>query len=206
MQSRQEPLSKRERAELEGYLSWTAAAVRAVLFVLALAIVAALFRAAQQWLELPDPLWLPPTAALGVLLYVRARRWTGGRDLRRRIRLDLRAGAALVHEVRVQDAIVFEEREDEGPIVLVLADTGETLAFAGQELARHVARGFPWREFEIRESATSRLFLDLKRRGEKFAPSAVRPPLSAEQSERLGLSTARWQQLQVPFDDVRQIA
>jgi hypothetical protein len=52
----------------------------------------------------------------------------------------------------VRDAILFEEREDEGPIVFLLTDTNETLVFTGQDLSRDVARGFPWREFEIRES------------------------------------------------------
>jgi hypothetical protein len=127
--------------------------------------------------------------------------------LRERIRRDLAANAAAVHHVGVSDAIVFDEREDEGPIVFVLTDTGETLVFLGQELARDVARGFPWREFEIRESASSGRFFGLKRLGEPFPPSAKRPPLSPERYQQLGLpSMVRWQRLQLPFDHVRDIA
>jgi hypothetical protein len=150
---------------------------------------------------------LLPTIAAGLFLYVRSRRWTGGHELRRHIRLDLEANAAVVHHIRVKDAIVFEESEDEGPIVFLLTDTDETLVFTGQDLSRDVARGFPWREFEIRESAHSRRFFKLKRLGEPFRPFADKPPLSREQFKQLGLSSAgRWQRLDVPFDDLRQIA
>ena len=207
MESREEPLTKRERAELQGYVSWPAVAVRALSFIVAVGAIAALSRRAQHWLGLPEPLWLLPAGLLAVLLYGRSRRWTGGRELRDRIQRDLEANTALVHYIRVHDAIIFEEREDEGPIVFVLTDAGETLAFTGQDLSRHVARGFPWREFEIRESATSRRFLRLKRHGEPFPPSAHRPPLSLDQFKQLGLSaTGWWHHLDVPFDHLRQVA
>ena len=159
MQTRTEPLTKRERTELHGYVTWTTAAGRALLFVVALIAVGMVSRRVQQWLELSGPLWLLPTIAVGLFLYVRSRRWTGGRELRRQIRLDLEANAAVVHHVHAQDAILFEEREDEGPIVFLLTDANQTLVFIGQDLSRDVARGFPWREFEIRESAHSRRFL-----------------------------------------------
>lgn len=207
MQSREEPLTKRERRELQGYLSWTTVAGRAVLFLVALAILGAACRRLQQWLQLPDLLWLLPTSAMGLLLYVRARRWTGGRELRRRIRQDLAANAAAVHHIRVRDAIVFDEQEDEGPIVFVLTDTDETLVFTGQDLSRDVARGFPWRAFEVRESASSGRFFGLKRLGDPLPPSLKKPPLSPDQFTQLGLgSVRRWARLRVPFDQVRQLS
>jgi hypothetical protein len=148
-----------------------------------------------------------PTSAAGFLLYVRARRWTGGRELRRRIRQDLAANAAVVHHVRVRDALVFDEQEDEGPIVFVLTDTDETLVFTGQDLSRDVARGFPWRAFEVRESASSGRFFGLKRLGDPFPPSLKKPPLSPDQFTQLGLgSVRRWARLRVPFDQVRQLS
>ena len=200
-------MTKRERTELHGYATWTAVAGRALLFILALVAVGVVCKRVQQRLQLPGPLWLLPTIAAGLFLYVRSRRWTGGHELRRQIRLDLEANAAVVHHVQVQDAILFEEREDEGPIVFLLTDTNETLVFTGQELSRDVARGFPWREFEIRESAHSRRFLGLKRLGEPFRPFTGKPPLSPDHFKQLGLSSVgRWQRLQVPFDDLRQIA
>lgn len=154
MESREEPLTKRERAELQGYVSWPAVASRAVLFVLAVAAVGGLSWRLQQWLPLSAPLWL-----------------------------------------------------SEGPIVFVLTDGGETLVFRGQDLSRDVARGFPWREFEIRESARSHRFLRLKRLGEPLRPSATKPPLSPEQFKQLGLgSVARWKQLDVSFGQLRKVA
>jgi hypothetical protein len=204
---REEPFSKRERAELAGYVSVSTVAGRAALFLAALTIVGVLSRRVQQALGMADPLWLVPTGVAGALLYVRARRWTGGADFRRRVRRDLEANTVLVHHIRVRDAILFEEQEDEGPIVFVQTDTGETLVFTGQELARHVSRGFPWREFEIRETPHSRRFLRLKRGGEPLAPSLRRPPLSAESYNQLGLGAVRsWQRLEIPFDRIRQIA
>lgn len=206
VRTRKEPLTGRERTELHGYVTWTAVAGRALLFAAALVGVGAVCRRVQQWLQLSGPFWLLPTIAAGLFLYVRSRRWTGGHELRRHIRLDLEANAAVVHHVQVQDAILFEEAEDEGPLVFLLTDTNETLVFTGQELSRDVVRGFPWREFEIRESAHSRRFLGLKRLGEPLRPSAVKAPLSPDQLKQLGLSSVgRWQRLEVPFDNLRQV-
>ena len=77
----------------------------------------------------------------------------------------LQTNTALVHHIRVDDAIVFEEREDEGPIVFALTDAGVTPVFTGQDLSRHLARGIPWRELDIRETPRSHRFLGLERLG-----------------------------------------
>ena len=206
MQSREEPLTRREREELQGHVSWSPVAARAVLFLVALTLVGLASRAVQRWLHLPEPLWLLPTGVAGVLLYVRSRRWTGGRELRQRIRQDLAANVAIVHHIRTRDAIVFQEREDEGPIVFVLTDAGDTLVFVGQDLSRDVTRGFPWHEFEIRESASAGRLFRLKRLGSPFPPSATKPPLSPAKFGELGLqSVGRWRRLPVPFDDLREL-
>jgi hypothetical protein len=207
VRTRTEPLTKRERRELQGYVTWTTVAFRALLFVVAVVAVGAVCRRVQQWFALSGPYWLLPTIAAGLFLYLRSRRWTGGRELRRQIRLDREANAAVVHHVRVREAILFEEHEDEGPIIFLLTDTNETLVFTGQDLSRDVARGFPWREFEIREAAHSRRFLGLKRLGEAFRPVAAKPPLPPDRFKQLDLaSVRRWQRLQVSFDDLRQVA
>ena len=200
------PLTKRERNELAGYVASSAVIGRAVMFVLAVGIVGLLAeRMLGSWL--PTPVWAAVPLAFGAFLFVRAGRWTGGADLRRQVRLDLKENAALVRQVRVADAIVFEEAEDEGPIVFIRTDDGATLVFTGQELARHVGRGFPWREFSIGETRHSRRFLGFERKGDPQKPSESRPPLSRQAYKQLGLDSVRtWKQLEMAFDDVRKLS
>ncbi len=81
-----------------------------------------------------------PTAVVGLALYWRSRRWTGGRDLRARIRRDLKSNTAAVHVLSVVDAIKVEEAEDEGPTFFLKLETGETVVMAGQFLDRFVSR------------------------------------------------------------------
>lgn len=195
MQRREDPLTKRERAELVGYVSRSTGWLRAVLFALVLAAVAGLAFKFQRSLSIDHPVWVGPTALVGLTLYWRSRRWTGGRDLRARIRQDLESNTAAVHVLSVVDAIKVEE-----------IDTGETVAIGGQFLDRFVTRGFPWRQFEIREGARSGLFLGLEGRGERIAPSLVKPPLTMATVRELGIGHVRWKILPVAFEDLRRVA
>ena len=207
MESRRETLNKRERDELKGYVAPATAVLRGLLYLVALVVVALVCRRLQRSLALPDWLWLLPTLGIGASLYVRSARWTGGSAFRRQVRLDLEANTALVHRVRLSDAILFEEQEDEGPIVFALTDTGEALVFCGQDLARDVSRGFPWREFDIRESPNSRMFFRLKRVADALPPSLVKPPLSREEYKRLGLaSVRRWGRLDKTLNELRRLS
>jgi hypothetical protein len=203
---REDPLTKRERAELVGYVSPSTVWSRAVLFALALAAVAGLAFKFQQSLSIDHPVWVVPTTLVGLTLYWRSRRWTGGRDLRARIRADLESNTAAVHVLLVVDAIKVEEAEDEGSTFFLELDTGETVAIGGQFLDRFVTRGFPWRQFEIREGARSGLFLGLEGRGERIVPSLVKRPLSMATVRELGISHVRWKILPVAFEDLRCVA
>ncbi len=205
MLRREDPLTKRERAELVGYVSRSTVWGRAVLFALALAAVAGLAVKIQRWLSIDQPFWVAPTALAGLALYSRARRWTGGRDLRARIRHDLESNTAAVHILSVVDAIKVEEAEDEGPTFFLELETGETVAIGGQFLDRFVTRGFPWRQFEIREGAHSGLFLGLEGRGERVVPSLVKPPLDMATVRELGIASVRWKILPVAFEDLRRV-
>ena len=195
MRRREDPLTKRERAELVGYVSRSTGWLRAVLFALVLAAVAGLAFKFQRSLSIDHPVWVGPTALVGLTLYWRSRRWTGGRDLRARIRQDLESNTAAVHVLSVVDAIKVEE-----------IDTGETVAIGGQFLDRFVTRGFPWRQLEIREGARSGLFLGLEGRGERIAPSLVKPPLTMATVRELGIGHVRWKILPVAFEDLRRVA
>jgi hypothetical protein len=203
---RTDPLTKRERAELVGYLSRSAVAGRAILFALALAAVAGIAFKVQRWLSIDQPFWVVPSTLVGLALYWRSRRWTGGRDLRVRIRRDLESNTATVHVLSVVDAIKVEEAEDEGPTFFLKLETGETVAIGGQFLDRLVSRGFPWRQFDIREAAESGLFLGLESRGDRVVPSLVKPPLSMATVRELGIASVRWKVLPVAFEELRRVS
>jgi hypothetical protein len=64
-------------------------ASRAILFAVALAAVAGITVKVQRWFSIDQPFWVVSTAVVGLALYWRSRRWTGGVDLRGRIRGDL---------------------------------------------------------------------------------------------------------------------
>ena len=100
----------------------------------------------------------------------------------------------------------MEEAEDEGPTFFLELETGETVAMSGQFLDRFVRRGFPWRQFEIREGAESRLFLGLEGHGERVVPSLVKPPLSMATVRELGIASVRWKVLPLTFEELRRVA
>lgn len=174
---RKDPLTKRERAELAGYVSRSTAAGRAILFGLALAAMAGMALKVQRWLSVDQPWWVVPTAAVGLVLYWRSGRWTGGRDLRARIRRDLEANTATVRVLSVVDAIRVDEAEDEGPTFFLKLETGETVAILG-----------------------------LGGRGERVVPSLVKPPLRLATVRELGITSARWKVLPIAFDELRRVA
>jgi len=179
------PISKRRLAELQGYVAWGTTLFRAVLFAAALGGLAWLLRTSHVRLGRPladsDLVWIVPTLALAIVIYVIAGRWTGGRALRAAIRKDLAGGVAAVHHVIALDAVEVEEAEDEGPAYFVLTEDGRTLLFAGQYLGPYKRKGFPWKSFEILEAPQSKIFFGLIARGEKLAPSARRPPFTWEE-------------------------
>jgi hypothetical protein len=203
MESRLEPLTTRERRELQGYVAWSTGALRVLLFLLALAIFAAAAWRVHSWIGGRGPWWLVAPTLAGIALFFVAGRWTGGPEMRRRIRADLASGMARVTVVRATDAIAAEEAEDEGPTFFLRTEDGGSVVFAGQYLDRLAARGFPWRAIEIREGAESKTFFGLKPAGEALLPSAKRPPLSLAEARALGYGSERWQVLALGFDELR---
>ncbi|NIP58783.1 MAG: hypothetical protein GWM92_10725, partial [Gemmatimonadetes bacterium] len=91
------------------------------------------------------PVWAVGTLLFGIWLYSRAGRWTGGSELRDRIRRDLERGELARRRVVVVEAVEAPEVEDEGPVFFVREEDGQLLFFAGQRLSREKGRGFPWR-------------------------------------------------------------
>lgn len=182
-------LKSRERSELMGYVSPWIWAFRAALFVVAAALVGWAAYALEKALlpaSVPRLAWLLPTALFSAWLYVRSRRWTGGAEFRDKVRKDIREGVARRLHVEVAAAVEFEESGDSGPTFVITTASGETLLFSGQDYARHKAKGFPWREFEVLDAPNSNLFFALNRLGEPFREVARRAPLTYRQARDLG--------------------
>jgi hypothetical protein len=205
METREEPLTQEERIELQGYVSWGTRLSRVMISLIAVAAAGGVFWRLQALTAIQEPWWLLPTALIGAFLWIRSPRWTGGSELRNRILQDLSGGVALVQTARVEDAILFEEHEDEGPTVILKLSSGETVGFAGQYLDDLVDRGFPWSVFEIRETPHARMCLRIKKRGGPIEPSLVRPQLSFSTLKTLGLIEA-WKILPGDFERFREIA
>lgn len=209
MSSTYEPLRKKERQELEGYVGWAPVAGRAGLFVIAVGAVALVSRALLGAASASNPAlasptwWIVPTAAVGAFLFWRARRWTGGRELRERIRQDLEAGNAAVHTLHVVEGILIEELEDEGPLVYVQTELSGVVRFAGQYLDREVRRGFPWPQITIREAPSSRVFFGVwGTEGE--VPLIRRGPLTRMEAATLGPFDEEYMRIRMDFETLKK--
>ena len=203
-----QPLTRRQRADLTGYVSPLIAAFRAAVFGAAVATVGLALRAIHRAIVDDAPplanemLWVIPTLAFAVFLYRRAGRWTGGRAMRRRIRADLKRGEAEVRRIVATAAIEVEEQEDEGPAYFLHLSDGTTMLFAGQYLERLKRKGFPWTAFDIIETPVARIFLDIVRAGERLAPVATRQPLSWDEMKSYGTGDANYRTVDVEFADL----
>lgn len=199
------PLSKRQAAELRGYVAVGTAAGRAALFLAVVGIAAlglrAVFRsAASAWPVLSHPAWwIAPAGLLAWFLYRRSSRWTGGPAFRERVRRDLARGQLAFRRIDAVDAVEFEEAGDSGPCFVILTSTGQTLLFDGQDIETYVRKGFPWTSFEIREAPESGVFFGLRKVGERLVPSARVPALSFAERKALGSFNQSYQVVDVDF-------
>jgi hypothetical protein len=206
------PLLKRERDDLQGYVAWSTALFRAVLFVVAVALVGWLLRAAHALsakltAAFAHPAWwVVPLTLFSVALYKLSGRPTGGRAFRSKVRADLKRGEAARQRIVAVDAIEIEEQEDEGPGFFILTDDGSTMLFAGQYLDRLKTRGFPWRAFDIVEAPESNVFFRIVAAGTRLEPSGRRPPLTWEEAKTFGALNKKYRVLNVPFESLRPLS
>jgi hypothetical protein len=212
METTHRPLTARQKKELEGYVAWSVVAGRAVLFVVAAAIIIKGFQLLHAVIAAALPLvahpvwWVVPSLVCILLLYVRAARWTGGRRLRARIRDDLAAGNVAAHRIHAVDAIEVPEQEDEGSTFFVRTDDGEIVMFAGQYLSRQKAKGFPWATVEILEAPSSKIFFGLRREGASLDPTVLPEPLSWEETKRLGCLHEDYGIVDLDFEELKKTA
>ena len=204
METKRRPMTARERRELGALVSPVTSAARAVLFLVVLGAVGWVLRSVQiAATEVGFPVWAVVTAALGSALYRRAGRWTGGRELRGRIRDDLSGGEMSVHVIRVAEAVVAPEIEDEGPVVFIRDEDGTVLFFAGQEVGRRRGRGFPWSAFEVSHAPKSQQLIGTRSLGGRFEPVRERAPLGWAEAKELGVVEAEYGVLEMEWADVR---
>jgi hypothetical protein len=192
METTFQPLSKRQQAELRGYVAWSITLFRGFLFLAGVGALGWFLRAVHARATEPgsffgnDAWWAVPLFAFAGGLYVVSSRWTGGRRFRRAVRADLKGGVARVRRITVVDAIEVDEQEDEGYAYFLLTDDGRTMLFAGQYLDTYKRKGFPWRAFDVIEAPVSERFLDIVRAGERLVPSARRPAFTWDEVKRFG--------------------
>ena len=203
------PLSRRQVAELRGYVAASTAVGRALLFVAPVGVAALVLRTVVTAASSAFPVlshavwWIAPTCLLGWLIYRRSSRWTGGPEFRRQVRRDVARGQLAVRHVEALDAVAFEEVEDCGPCYIVLTSDGRTLLFDGQYLEAYRRRGFPWTSFEIREAPESGVFFGLRKVGERLMPSARLPSLSFAERKALGTFNKSYQTVEVDFAELK---
>lgn len=199
-------MTARQRSELQSVVSPVTSVARVGLYFVAVGLVGLVLRGLQAsfGLKTEIPFWMVPTLILGGLLYVRGGRWTGGPELRGKIRQDLERGEVIHHRVRVVDALEAPEVEDEGPVFFLVEEDGATLFFAGQELARYKRRGFPWAEFEIIISPVTGQFFKLRSLGDSFLEVRQRAPLSFSEGKALGVSNANFGVLEMSLEELEE--
>jgi len=165
MEIRRRPLLKKERQELEGIVSLSTTIGRAVLFLVAVGLLAYFSRGLNRLT--PAFTWWPyATAAAAVGIFVFAKHGTGGPELRRQIRQDL-AGGEIEERVYTLDfAIVYPEVEDEGPVWL-FREGSKTYCLSGQQVDRLARDGQPRSTLIATVAPASGRLLKLKVTGEK---------------------------------------
>jgi hypothetical protein len=155
-------------------------------FVIFIGVLGAMLRGCQIKTVDAPPIWLAITAIISVAIFVRSKKWTGGPDLRRKIRQDLEAGVSRTTIIEPAIVTEIEEQEDEGPSYIVVTKERESVLLTGQWLVRLKMRKFPWSKFEVSEAPMSGRFFGVYNRGVPFPVSQKRGPLSFEHAKALG--------------------
>jgi len=189
MNSFREPLTQKQRAELEGIVAPSTTFMRAVTFLVVVGLVAILLRWAQQIIPIQFPLWLIPTLAFSLWLYRVSEKWTGGKRLRGDIRSDLASGEVTITVLEPVVVTEIKEIEDEGPSFIIANKTGELCILSGQEMQKYKSKKFPWSKIGVVRTALSNQFFELRCLGEEIQISELREPFTLKEQKILGLYT-----------------
>ncbi|MFK5922875.1 MAG: hypothetical protein QM496_11905 [Verrucomicrobiota bacterium] len=206
------PFTSKQTQELEGYIATWVKIVRIAAYAVLVVFTGLIFRGFSQILftktsnTLTDIFWVLPTAAFALYIWIRSGKWTGGRQFHDAVKKDIAGGNARVLSVKITDAILIEEQEDDGPSYIILSTEGETVFFSGQYLDRLQAKGFPWSEIEIVEAPESKVFFGIKKKGARINPSVNRMPLEYEEAKSMGAFDNDYQVLNVKFETLKRKA
>lgn len=212
MDTTYEPLTKSEREELASLVGWFPVVARALLFILAVALVASGARllfgllARLSWFFDGPGWWVAVALGFGVWLYRTSKRWTGGRRFANAIRADLARGEAAVHRIEVVSAVELVEREDEGSTFFLATPAGEVVRLSGQYLERPKRKGFPWSVVEIRETPAAKHFLGIGGDKKERVDPVRRGPPSREEERDWGPFDSEWARVDVDFEVIRGTA
>jgi len=203
MQTTYHSMTARQKAELRGYVALGTSVGRgALLVVFALCLTGAM----RYLVEHTKPgahylWWVVPSLLVMGFVFVRSKRWTGGREFRQWVRADRAQGTVAAHRIDAVDIIEVEEREDEGPSYFVRTADGQIILLTGQFLEPFKSRGFPWRSFEIIEAPKSKLFFDLKELDAPLPPSFIRQPFT--QGERQQFRCRKYRVVEADFESLK---
>jgi len=191
----EKPLTKRQREELKGIIAPSTQILRVALFTACAAAVGSAFRWAQFLVTDSMPIWLIPTGLLLVWIYLKSGEWTGGRELRRKVREDLEIGHLIMTILEPRTVDEVEEHENEGPSYIIDNIDGSVFLLTGQEMERYQSKKFPWAKIGVLETPRSKQFLGLKRLGAPITVAKKRPPFAYQEAKELGCFNSNFIQL-----------
>ncbi len=186
MKTIEEPLTKQQREELEGIISLSTQAIRVLLFSISVLLIGIFFHWLQHLVWQGRPLWIFPTVALAIWLYFRSSHWTGGPNLRAKIRRDLADGNVSISILEPESIEEVEELEDEGPSYIIQTKDGSMYLLTGQEMEQYISKHFPWSKIGVIETPYSKQFLGLRKMGDPMPISNKRPPFTYQEAKELG--------------------
>jgi hypothetical protein len=112
-----------------------------------------------------------------VAIFIWSKRFTGGSDLRGRIRKDLRQGEVEDRVFNLRHVVVFPEAEDEGPI-LFFRDGPKVYVLSGQRMTRLAKDGLPRENVVVSIAPISERIVGLKSGGAKTDALVSNVPFS----------------------------
>src|SRR5690554_576937 len=144
------PLTNNELKELREIISLKTYLLRLFIYALIVILITIPFRAIQNsFLEIHFPIWIIIPVICIVYLQIKSKKWTGGSELRKQIKKEIKDGVAYETQFSIKDVNEVEEQEDEGPSFYIQTDNDIVYLFSGQYLNNYKTSGFPWEKFVI---------------------------------------------------------